>query len=615
MEVKPYNPAIVAIICQSTFAAVAAFGLSHTDPLSFSLMTQTIILVYGATVVISLRRPSVFHHLRMAYMQLFGNVRSAMLSVLSASAILGSDILLYIALTMSPKVDAYVIQTIWPVLAIAVGSIFVRGKWEEMPRGSLFLVFVSFLSAATIVSQGLIAFDSQYYLGYLAALGCALCGGIFTVVNPLLLDRLEGRSPYLSSVTLHLLLRSLTVPAFALALLSFSSFSWSTSALPFAIWVGVIVWGIGGSLWTVAFSSSKNLSLASLPYFVSIGNVFFLFVLHSEPVTVLTLISGAIILAVNILLHSKYRYFQTDKISILGAIIVSIIVVYSPDSALAGFSAEPIFVGSLFGIISAFTLNRLVSRNQRSKELFAELSADISAALIESENHNSSNYIRDNFDTVLCCLVDYECADSKESRNSIVRQIFACEANIRRCLGRSRATNQLRERFESFANSLSQWVTTRTAGVAAAEVTILYILALVAIVAIVASQAGTLWGDAFSILTSISIIFLLATIRDQNRSQMPQSFAEIIAQQRLLNRCGFDSYLPRSYVESGQLPSPTINHRFRCSHRSDEFAMVRKQPFLVRQLPRAVILFIFALIGLALLQKYDALDAVVKFLT
>ena len=106
MEVKPYNLAIVAVLCQSTFAATAAFGLAHTDPLSFSLMTQTIILFYGVSIMAALCKTGAKSHLFHAYSKLFGDLRTAFLSVLSASAILGSDILLYIALTMSPKIDA-----------------------------------------------------------------------------------------------------------------------------------------------------------------------------------------------------------------------------------------------------------------------------------------------------------------------------------------------------------------------------------------------------------------------------------------------------------------------------------------------------------------------------
>jgi len=604
-----YPAAIIAIICQSTLAATAVFGLSYVNFMTFALMNQFAILIFCLLAVTFVLRGNFFSVYIESITRVLSSLKHTFLLLLSATAVIGSDLSLYYALTISPKIEAYVIQAIWPILAICFGMIFIKSRWGKIRKGTIFLVFLSFFGAVLIVSQGNISIDSNVSYGYLAAFFCACCGATFTIINPIILDKFTGNNKYLSSLQLHFTLRILITPILAIYIIENEQLDFNAQALPFAIWSGVVVWGIGSSLWTYVYSAAKDLSVSSLPYVITVGNVFFLFLIHDEPLSYLTLISASLILISNILIHSNYRYFHTNIVFLSSIFIIGLLVIYVPSSNFKS-PIEIGYIGTVFAIVASFVLNRLVARNQKTAELFSSLSSDVAIISEATKNHKSATYIKGNFDSILCSIIDYDYADNERKRDDVLRGIFACETNIRRQLLAKHSNtnnNEVFDHFNDFSSKLSQWASTRSEYLSKSEIIVLGVLGLVASLSSILQREGDIWSDCIAILISSAFVFLLSTIRDYSYNRNSQTFISIMSQQRLLHRCGLDSYMPKAYMKSGQFPAPNLTHTFRIDNTTGETMIVRKVPIGIRILPYGIILFAAFVFVLALLDKHNIL--------
>ncbi|MGK7924288.1 MAG: DMT family transporter [Spirulina sp.] len=94
----------------------------------------------------------------------------------------------FIALQNAPVVDANLINYLWPVLIVLFSALLPREqlKWFHVV-GSM----AGFIGAALLVTKGQsFAFESQYAIGYLAALICAFTWSSYSV-----LSRLFGEIP------------------------------------------------------------------------------------------------------------------------------------------------------------------------------------------------------------------------------------------------------------------------------------------------------------------------------------------------------------------------------------------------------------------------------------
>lgn len=93
----------------------------------------------------------------------------------------GYHLFYFIALQQAPAVEASLIAYLWPLLIVLFSALLPHEtlRWFHV-AGAI----VGFLGAGLLVSQGRsLSFSSQYSLGYLAALACALTWSSYSVLS------------------------------------------------------------------------------------------------------------------------------------------------------------------------------------------------------------------------------------------------------------------------------------------------------------------------------------------------------------------------------------------------------------------------------------------------
>ncbi|WP_119303489.1 aromatic amino acid exporter YddG [Dongia deserti] len=110
--------------------------------------------------------------------------------LLGIVGLFGYHALYFTALDHAPPVEASLIAYLWPLLIVLLSALLPgeRLHWTHLLGGGIGL-----LGAILLVLQkadGAVAFDAQYVIGYLAALGCAFTWSIYSVMS-----RRFGRAP------------------------------------------------------------------------------------------------------------------------------------------------------------------------------------------------------------------------------------------------------------------------------------------------------------------------------------------------------------------------------------------------------------------------------------
>lgn len=93
----------------------------------------------------------------------------------------GYHLLYFIALQHAPAVEASLIAYLWPLLIVLFSALLPN---ETLRWNHLLGAIIGFLGAGLLVTQGRsLSFSSQYTLGYLAALSCALTWSSYSVLS------------------------------------------------------------------------------------------------------------------------------------------------------------------------------------------------------------------------------------------------------------------------------------------------------------------------------------------------------------------------------------------------------------------------------------------------
>lgn len=100
---------------------------------------------------------------------------------LGVFGLFGYHFLYFIALQQAPAVEASLIAYLWPLLIVLFAALLPH---ETLRWFHLLGAIAGFIGAALLVSKGQsLSFSSEYSLGYLAALGCALTWSGYSVLS------------------------------------------------------------------------------------------------------------------------------------------------------------------------------------------------------------------------------------------------------------------------------------------------------------------------------------------------------------------------------------------------------------------------------------------------
>jgi len=167
MQRKTRNPAnalffaLISILLWSTFATLGQ-RLRHVPPLLLAG------LALGIGSAISLRNARSWF--TRPHILFFG-----------IAGMFGYHLLLFLALRLSPAIEANLLNYLWPILIVLLSGAILPG-YRPGPRhvaGAL----IAFLGAALVITGGRLSFDPACLPGYLMAIGAAVTWALYSVLT------------------------------------------------------------------------------------------------------------------------------------------------------------------------------------------------------------------------------------------------------------------------------------------------------------------------------------------------------------------------------------------------------------------------------------------------
>lgn len=168
-QLKPTLVGATAVLMWATLALFTASS-GTAPPFQLTAMSFTIAFLIGLGLWLR-KGGGILSHLRLP-----GPVW-----VLGISGLFGYHFFYFIALRNAPAVEASLIAYLWPLLIVLFSALL---PGEKLRWFHLVGAAAGFIGAGLLVTKGTgLSFDSQYSLGYIAAIGCALTWSSYSVFS------------------------------------------------------------------------------------------------------------------------------------------------------------------------------------------------------------------------------------------------------------------------------------------------------------------------------------------------------------------------------------------------------------------------------------------------
>ncbi len=100
---------------------------------------------------------------------------------ISVSGLFGYHLFYFIALNNAPAIEASLIAYLWPLLIVLFSALLPGEKLHWFQAAG---TIIGLIGAALIVTKGQsISINEKHYIGYIAALACALTWSVYSVLN------------------------------------------------------------------------------------------------------------------------------------------------------------------------------------------------------------------------------------------------------------------------------------------------------------------------------------------------------------------------------------------------------------------------------------------------
>jgi drug/metabolite transporter (DMT)-like permease len=169
---------LIGFIAILLWATLALFTTATGEVPPFQLLSLT----FGIAFAVSLLRWAwLMRRDAEAFRRIFR--QRAAVWLLGIAGLFGYHALYFTALDHAPPVEASLICFLWPLLIVLLSASLPgeRLHWTHLLGGALGLGGATLLVLQK--ADGAVAFEAQYIVGYLAALGCAVTWSIYSVMS------------------------------------------------------------------------------------------------------------------------------------------------------------------------------------------------------------------------------------------------------------------------------------------------------------------------------------------------------------------------------------------------------------------------------------------------
>jgi drug/metabolite transporter (DMT)-like permease len=169
---------LIGFIAILLWATLALFTTATGQVPPFQLLSLTFAIAFAVSL---LRWGWLMRRDAEAFRRIFR--QRAAVWLLGIAGLFGYHALYFTALDHAPPVEASLICFLWPLLIVLLSASLPgeRLHWTHLLGGALGLAGATLLVLQK--ADGAVAFEAQYIVGYLAALGCAFTWSIYSVMS------------------------------------------------------------------------------------------------------------------------------------------------------------------------------------------------------------------------------------------------------------------------------------------------------------------------------------------------------------------------------------------------------------------------------------------------
>lgn len=197
------------------------------------------------------------------------------------------NLLLTIGIGIMPASQAFIINYLWPMMAVIFGCILLE---EAFTARKMIAVILSFIGVIFVTSNGdLLQLDAHHLTGALLCVCAAVFYGLFTVLN-----KKNDYDSYFSMMIFHFM--SFILPVICMAVTG-DPFLATGPQLPGLIWIGVGTNAIAFTTWALALKFGDTAKISNLAYITPFLSLIWTSTVLKEPFRLFSFLGLLLIVA------------------------------------------------------------------------------------------------------------------------------------------------------------------------------------------------------------------------------------------------------------------------------------------------------------------------------
>lgn len=474
----------------------------------------------------------------------------------------------YYALQTAPRIEATIINYLWPILFIIFSFVLKPTKENKPHTFDIIIILISFFGASFIAVKGNSIFELKLVDPMLIfAFGAAIAAGINSAFSKHFLKpkSVEMQKTFIGGLyhQVFLIMNVSLLATFYSGLVMVwqnESFILNPKAVFPILYLSIFVMAMAMVFYTYAIqNSTKTSSLANLTYVTPVVATVLLILFLGDKPNENIIFGIMLIVTSNILIHSRYKYINASQGLIISIVIFGVLIYFIERKAVVYFDGGTEVTTGIFAIVSGFILSRLIEKNNQENEIFIEIGNKLQTLryniLFQCEKLNLSKTEYENkHDDLLRYLVDFDFSNDQIMDNLLLNKVNDKTRNL---------FQYIHSRFDigfetesEVREVISKWLLLRSSRMSFGEKLAVWALAFISVYLLIYSGTSSFAGDITILLLSATIFLICLIIRDIDLNRPERNFNQFIISQSIFNNSPYDYYLPLDVFEKDMFPHP-----------------------------------------------------------
>ncbi|MEM8935896.1 MAG: DMT family transporter [Pseudomonadota bacterium] len=540
---------IIAVLCWSTSATVAGSLDGKASYFQIVLLMQ--VTAIATLIIITLPEIHKFfgETVKGVFSAKHGLKFAAQILLFSAFITIYHSAFYY-ALHNAPRIQANIINYLWPLILFISGSTIFKVNKEKLGFYDIALVVLAFFGAFTIAwdpAQPLSDFALSTGLG--VAFIAAFAAPIY--MNTSVLIR---RSFYTRSHFVYLAGFIISVPVL-LAIANFQSIDVmpEASAIPYIVYLGIATIAIAHVAWTRAIDLGPSVTVSNLAYLVPVFSTLLLIILLGDEPSNKILFGATLIILSNVLSNEAFRRIYAESGAVIVFFYVSFSIYFKDNLGLDKLVFGSLdYLGQVFAIISGFFLARMWQKNREEQETLVQFATEFDAFVKDLNNSlgdEEASRLSNAIDNVMIKVADFDVTDSDATRAIQAEQLkssyddFIAEVEVSLKRKAGSASGDLLPSSLRTRGLLNNWIVQKFDRASNGEIFIISLLGFAGAVLVVGTSGGNLILDLIAMIFASSIAYIVLKIRDYNNTVAITDYSRLLIVQAPLKRIGRPYYI------------------------------------------------------------------------